>query len=139
VAPKLSDTANSFTSSATEHKFLSLYRIPPSSAPSNSPTAISAVVLELVRLIQTALHIHGLYGHTSDPSEPHDGLLCDSTMLAFAIWKRGVARVEERRDEDEDAWGMHDGELDQAGAAKMMVDVMVVSRSSVWKFGADSM
>lgn len=48
-------------------------------------------------------------------------------MLAFAIWKRGVARIE-RREEDQDAWGIREGELEQAGAAKMMVDAMVVSR-----------
>jgi hypothetical protein len=122
-----STVANPCLSSATEHTFLSLYRIPP--PPNAAP--ISAVVLELVRLIQTALHIHGLYGHTGadEPQEPHDGLLCDSTMLAFAIWKRGVARIE-RREEDQDAWGMREGELEQAGAAKMMVDAMVVSCGS---------
>lgn len=51
-------------------------------------------------------------------------------MLAFAIWKRGVSRVERPREEDEDAWGMREGELEQAGAAKMMVDAMVVSPAS---------
>lgn len=62
--------------------------------------------------------------------------MCDATMLAFAIWKRGMERAEERRargtEADADAgdpWGLEQGELEDREARGMMVDVMVVSLS----------
>ena len=63
--------------------------------------------------------------------------MCDGTMLAFAIWKRGMERAEERRARGADAdvgdagdpWGLEQGELEDREARGMMVDVMVVSLS----------
>lgn len=68
-------------SDAVEYKFNSLYRIPKS----ETRTSFASSVLESIKLLQTGLHLCGLYG--LEEGEIQDGLLCDQTAGGMTRWK----------------------------------------------------
>jgi hypothetical protein len=68
---------------ATQDKFLALYAIP-TSVP--ALVGFNNVVLELIRLVQAALVIFGIYPVDVD----RDGLLCDLTVKGMQRWVNGI-------------------------------------------------
>jgi hypothetical protein len=65
---------------AVQYKVMASYYLPLNA----ERTTFNMFVLELVKLIQIALHHHGLYG--MQQGEVIDGLLCDSTMQGLIQW-----------------------------------------------------
>lgn len=72
--PKISDT--------TKDRFISAYNIP-DRADIRSPGLFNLLVLELVKLIQAALSISGLFELNRDE---RSGLLCDATREGLRRW-----------------------------------------------------
>lgn len=69
-------------SDATKDRFIGMYHVT-DKAPSRSRELFNATVLELVKLIQAALAIFGMFDITS---EERDGLLCDITCEGIQRW-----------------------------------------------------
>ena len=100
---------------AVRRKFCELYRLPapahptaplsrtnsPTKSPSNtaSPTALTnghhpilsdpftVMVIEMVKLVQAALALWGMFGTSRDDLEV-DGLFCDETKVGIFHWRR---------------------------------------------------
>ncbi|ORY30331.1 hypothetical protein BCR39DRAFT_564873 [Naematelia encephala] len=116
--------------STVRRKFIELYRLPaPPSAqttvsPTTSPTRstdgfnsphpilsdpFTGMLTEMVRLVQAALAIWGLYGPDREEQEI-DGLFCDETKAAIFGWRRlmGMEHEESMRLEKETSGGCID-------------------------------
>lgn len=76
-------------SDTTKDRFASMYRIPDKGS-ARSGAFFNAAVLELVKLIQAALAIFGMF----DPSpEERNGLLCDVTCDGIKRWVTEVGEL----------------------------------------------
>ncbi|TFK91811.1 hypothetical protein K466DRAFT_582454 [Polyporus arcularius HHB13444] len=69
-------------SDATKDRFIAMYHVT-DKAPSRSPELFNATVLELVKLIQAALAIFGMFDLSP---EERNGLLCDITCEGIQRW-----------------------------------------------------
>ena len=70
------------TSDATKDRFISSYHLPDQTL-IRSPTLFNSVVLELVKLIQAALSVFGMFDLER---EERNGLLCDVTCEGIQRW-----------------------------------------------------
>lgn len=76
-------------SATIQQKALQTYRLP-----SQSSSSFTTLIIELVKLVQTALYMHGLYGINA--GEDIDGLLCNETLAAIRKWRQLFSK--DRRD-----------------------------------------
>ncbi|KAF8306479.1 hypothetical protein DL93DRAFT_215888 [Clavulina sp. PMI_390] len=68
---------------SSKEKFLQMYGIPETSGTLGNRAAFTSTMLELVRAVQSALSIFGLYSLAADE---RDGLVCNSTVEGMQKW-----------------------------------------------------
>lgn len=94
------------TSATCQQRFCEIYRLP---GGNQRESSFNDLVLELVKLVQTALYLFGLYGCVG--SEEIDGLLCNETLAATRKWRATFSKdpIKRQQDYPDDVYMAHLG------------------------------
>lgn len=74
-------------SASSKEKFLQMYGIPEPNTSDNNKAWFTETVLELVRMVQAALSLFGMFSLAADE---RDGLICDSTVDGMQRWADNI-------------------------------------------------